>query len=122
MAKLSKECFDRFQLFGEVVNCKEYSTKTITKLGASRVYCWKNTNKLLEKGFYGIKTGITENAGPCLAAAYKKELETGEIIVINNLKIFKYDFIIVILNCASMDYRWEECQKLIEIAIKKNEK
>ena len=32
---------------------------------------WKNTNKLLDKGFQGIKTGITDAAGPCLASSYK---------------------------------------------------
>ncbi len=31
---------------------------------------WENTNKLLSEGWSGIKTGITPNAGPCLAASY----------------------------------------------------
>jgi len=39
--------------------------------GIYKSYVWKNTNKLLDKGFIGIKTGITDNAGPCLAAAYR---------------------------------------------------
>jgi len=71
VAKLSRECFSKFSLFGEIVNCKEYQSKALSKQGALRSYIWKNTNRLLEKGFHGIKTGITENAGPCLAAAYK---------------------------------------------------
>ncbi len=45
---------------------------------------FENTNKLLEDGFDGIKTGITDTAGPCLAASYK-------------------DFIIVVLNSKSMN-------------------
>jgi D-alanyl-D-alanine carboxypeptidase len=45
---------------------------------------YDNTNKLLEDGFDGIKTGITETAGPCLAASYK-------------------DIIIVVLNSKSMN-------------------
>ena len=45
---------------------------------------YENTNKLLEDGFDGIKTGITESAGPCLAASYK-------------------DFIIVVLHSKSMN-------------------
>ena len=28
---------------------------------------WTNTNRLLSEGFDGIKTGITDTAGPCLA-------------------------------------------------------
>ena len=72
MAKLSKECSDRFSLFQEVINCKEYTAKSITKEGSLHTYIWRNTNKLLEKGFCGIKTGITDHAGPCLAAEYRK--------------------------------------------------
>lgn len=30
---------------------------------------WENTNKMLGEGWSGIKTGITPNAGPCLAAS-----------------------------------------------------
>lgn len=33
---------------------------------------WENTNKMLKEGWSGIKTGITPNAGPCLAASVKK--------------------------------------------------
>ena len=29
---------------------------------------WYNTNKLLETGFTGVKTGITDNAGACMVA------------------------------------------------------
>ena len=35
-------------------------------------YSWKNTNKLLQHGFDGIKTGFTEGAGLCLCASYNK--------------------------------------------------
>ena len=45
---------------------------------------YQNTNKLLQDGFDGIKTGITDTAGPCLAASYK-------------------DYIIVVLNSKSMN-------------------
>jgi len=32
---------------------------------------WCNTNLLLSKKYYnGLKTGITDAAGPCLAASY----------------------------------------------------
>lgn len=31
---------------------------------------WVNTNKLLDKGYNGVKTGVTDNAGPCLSSSY----------------------------------------------------
>ena len=61
----------------------------------------ENTNKLLEDGFDGIKTGITDTAGPCLAASYK-------------------DYIIVVLNSKSMNERWFEVKKLVKWIIKKS--
>lgn len=53
----------------------------MTKDGTYRNYAWKNTNKLLDKGFIGIKTGITDNAGPCLAAAYRLKNMDGTVKV-----------------------------------------
>jgi serine-type D-Ala-D-Ala carboxypeptidase (penicillin-binding protein 5/6) len=35
---------------------------------------WENTNKMLGEGWSGIKTGITPNAGPCLAASLCRSL------------------------------------------------
>ncbi len=35
---------------------------------------WVNTNKMLGEGWSGIKTGITPNAGPCLAASLVKTI------------------------------------------------
>ncbi len=61
---------------------------------------YENTNKLLEDGFDGIKTGITDTAGPCLAASYK-------------------DFIIVVLHSKSMNERWMEVKKLVKWMIRK---
>ena len=59
---------------------------------------WINTNKLLgEEGFYGIKTGITSIAGPCLASWYKKDGK---------------NIIIILLNCATVDLRWKETKEL----------
>jgi len=33
---------------------------------------WKNTNKLLDDGYLGVKTGITPSAGACLSSHYSK--------------------------------------------------
>ena len=55
---------------------------------------WVNTNKLLWDGFHGIKTGINETAGACLAACYQNVL-------------------IVVMNCKSPEERWSEVKKLV---------
>lgn len=61
---------------------------------------WENTNRLLDDGFEGIKTGITDTAGPCLSACYK-------------------DLIIIVLNSKSMNERWIEVKKLVRWIIRK---
>lgn len=63
---------------------------------------WENTNVMLQHpGFNGLKTGITEAAGPCLSASYQKE---------------GHFFTIVLLSCKSMDARWNEIIQLVEWA------
>ena len=70
---------------------------------------WANTNKLLrEEGFDGIKTGITDYAGPCLSSSYRK--------VDVNLNIH---IIAVILNSKSVDIRWQDTKILCEWALKR---
>lgn len=53
---------------------------------------WTNTNKLLEDGFLGVKTGITPTAGPCLSSAVNLRSKKEKRIV---------KVVIVILNSAS---------------------
>lgn len=63
------------------------------KLG--RPYKWINTNRLLwrQKGdFNGLKTGITPNAGPCLAVSFCP-LDSK----------YKVQLVIVILSSQNMD-------------------
>ena len=69
------------QYLMNLVNTKEYGG-------------WQNTNKLLWEGFQGIKTGVNEVSGPCLAAVYK-------------------DIVIVILNSKTMEDRWIEVKRLV---------
>jgi D-alanyl-D-alanine carboxypeptidase len=38
------------------------------RYGLTRKLTWRNTNKLLECGWEGVKTGTTETAGHCLMA------------------------------------------------------
>lgn len=61
---------------------------------------WDNTNKLLDDGFEGLKTGITDTAGPCLAANYKS-------------------LIVVVLSSKSMNERWIEVKKLVRWIVRK---
>jgi len=50
-------------------------------------------------GYNGVKTGITEAAGPCLSVSYQLD---------------SYHFILVLLNCYSTEARWEEAPLIIE--------
>jgi D-alanyl-D-alanine carboxypeptidase len=63
---------------------------------------WFNTNKLLSKGFNGLKTGITSTAGPCLASSFKSG---------------NFFLIFVVLSCKTPDHRWHEMVKLKDYAI-----
>ena len=58
------------------------------------------------KGFNGAKTGITEAAGPCLAATYEKD---------------ENNFSVVLLQSNSMDCRWQEAIRLTEWAINRKQ-
>lgn len=70
-------------------------------------YSWVNTNRLLGiDGFTGLKTGITEAAGACLASCFEKD---GNFILV------------VILQSKTMDARWEEAQLLIDWAVQRRQ-
>lgn len=56
---------------------------------------WKNTNKLLEQGWEGIKTGQTNKAGGCLVSV-------------------RDGIFIVVLNCANGEKRFEDSLALYE--------
>ena len=69
-AKLAWNCM-QIEEFREIVKTREYECYSSTKDGSNRLYRWENTNKLLGvEGFNGVKTGITDAAGPCLCASY----------------------------------------------------
>jgi D-alanyl-D-alanine carboxypeptidase len=60
---------------------------------------------MLWRGFSGIKTGITPNAGPCLSASVKKTIDGKE-----------YEFVMILLKSFSMETRWKEVEGLAEWA------
>lgn len=65
---------------------------------------WLNTNKLLNYGWMGVKTGITKNAGPCLTACFISEEQT---------------IIVTLLNCANLEARWRDAAALLNWALSK---
>lgn len=88
----------RLTLFRSIVNTQIYSCKITDKRGDDRIWTWENTNKLLQRGYEGVKTGVTDAAGPCLCASWKE----GETRVI-----------VTVLGSKSMEERWEEVPRLV---------
>jgi D-alanyl-D-alanine carboxypeptidase len=91
--------------FNRIVRTKSYKCKSRNKpiMNLWKVmkmdYLWWNTNKLLNRGFVGIKTGITYPAGPCLATHLKKK---------------KRSYLVILLNSKSIEQRWVDTCKVIE--------
>ena len=53
--------------------------------------------------YYGLKTGVTEAAGPCLSAFYERDNKS---------------FVVVLLGSKSMEARWQEVPLLVSWAVK----
>ncbi|KAM3139535.1 hypothetical protein pb186bvf_008371 [Paramecium bursaria] len=97
---VAKLCFEIYKepLIREIASTSEYEA-VMKRQGQFERIVWYNTNKLLtQQGFYGIKTGVTIKAGPCLTSYYQDE---------------KHKLIIVLLNCLSNDIRWRETMNLV---------
>jgi D-alanyl-D-alanine carboxypeptidase len=62
---------------------------------------------LEKKGYDGLKTGITDTAGPCLTASYR--------VIRNNKPVH---IISVLINCKSQDSRWAETKAIISWILK----
>jgi D-alanyl-D-alanine carboxypeptidase len=86
----------KMPIFCKIVNTYSY-TGTVNNNGVQRKISWINTNRLLRKGFNGVKTGYTPAAGPCLCSYIEQR----------NKKL-----LIVMLNVKSMQSRWTEAMKL----------
>ena len=89
-------------LIREIVQKQSYTCEGRDIFENEKQFQWSNTNKLLSKGFNGLKTGVTPAAGPCLSASFEK----------GNLHL-----IVVVLQCKTMDNRWIEVPKLTLWAI-----
>jgi len=84
--------------FRDIVDTKFFTAEIVGQDGVTRFQVWENTNKLLGNSFCGVKTGITDAAGPCLAVCSR----TSNPIVV------------VLLNSRTMEDRWIESKKLID--------
>ena len=89
-------------LVREIVIQKHYVCQGRDLQDEPREYSWTNTNKLLGKGFNGVKTGVTPAAGPCLAASFEKD---------------SLHLVVIVMNTKTMDNRWVEVPKLTLWAI-----
>lgn len=99
LAKLCAILIEKEPIFCQIVSTRNYVvTKNRNGTHNKRKYRWENTNRMLEQRcVYGIKTGVTTSAGPCLATA---------------MKIDDQDLIVVLLNSKDMEVRWMETWKL----------
>jgi serine-type D-Ala-D-Ala carboxypeptidase (penicillin-binding protein 5/6) len=105
IAKLCMHCMKNGK-FREVVNTKFYNCCFFQEKegGIEKGWLkWENTNKMLWQGWDGIKTGVTPNAGPCLAASTTRAIAGRE-----------YEFLVVLLCSDSMEVRWKEVKDLID--------
>ena len=104
LGKLVIECW-RNKLFRELVSCREYICEGYSeKRKKVRKFYWFNTHSMVgNKNIVGGKTGITPNAGPCLATVYD-----------NN----EYKLVTILLNSKDIDIRYKETQTLFSIGKK----
>lgn len=92
----------RNSTFRMVVNCARYNTTIRDAAGFTRSVVWENTNRLLSKGYEGVKTGSTGAAGPCLCACYN----TGQVRIV-----------VTVLGAATMEERWNDVPLLTKYAM-----
>ena len=100
-AILSLHCLKN-PLFKKIVNTKQYEC-FIEREDNDVEITWKNTNKLQNKGYCGIKTGITSAAGPCLSCFYEND-EMG--------------ICVVVLGCNKMNDRFNDCDLQTQWVVK----
>ena len=86
----------KMPIFQKIVNTYSY-TCTIYNNGEGRKVTWINTNRLLRKGFNGVKTGYTPAAGPCLSSYIEQR----------NKKL-----VLIMLSVKNMQSRWSEAVQL----------
>lgn len=87
----------RMGIFRTIVRSHEHCIGIRGNSGFRRELRWLNTNKLLDAGFDGLKTGTTMQAGACLTASLHSD---GAHLVVTTL------------HCSSSEARWGEARAL----------
>ena len=95
----------RHGVFRTVVGTQKYTCRIVDRQGIPRIATWQNTNLLLSRGYEGMKTGVTDAAGPCLCASWSRHSQR---------------LIITLLHSKSMEARWEDVEQLLSWTIKKD--
>eukprot|EP00826_Nyctotherus_ovalis_P038465 TRINITY_DN3603_c0_g2_i1.p1 TRINITY_DN3603_c0_g2~~TRINITY_DN3603_c0_g2_i1.p1 ORF type:complete len:267 (+),score=47.17 TRINITY_DN3603_c0_g2_i1:70-870(+) len=91
---LTFECM-KSKTFAEIVGKLKYTCCGLAASGAPKNFEWCQTNRLLWRGFSGVKTGTTQTAGKCLCATHTQA-----------------SLIIVVLDCKSEYHRWQDAVAL----------
>ncbi|KRX05169.1 Beta-lactamase/transpeptidase-like protein [Pseudocohnilembus persalinus] len=109
VAKISCQALEN-KFFRKVVKTQKH-TCIVEKNNEQLEMTWENTNKMLKKEeWFGLKTGITDQAGPCLASA---------VTYYDNFCQINRNYVIIICKSKSMEARWMETEILAKWAHKK---
>jgi D-alanyl-D-alanine carboxypeptidase (penicillin-binding protein 5/6) len=99
----------KMSLFREIVGTIE-TTVCVRNSQSSdellREMTWRNTNALMEEGYFGVKTGTTPQAGFCLASA-KKVTSPGESSSSRTL-------VTIVLACKTKENRYQDTRDLMD--------
>jgi D-alanyl-D-alanine carboxypeptidase (penicillin-binding protein 5/6) len=106
LIRLARVCMEQ-PLFREIVQTRSHEGKVTTAGGQPRMIPWTNTNKLLEVGYDGIKTGMTPTAGHCLMASGSQSGQR---------------WIVVVLGAASDESRYADTRNLFRWACRRDSK
>jgi D-alanyl-D-alanine carboxypeptidase (penicillin-binding protein 5/6) len=85
--------------FRLIVASKQHYCEISNPEGGVREVLWVNTNRLLDCGFDGVKTGTTGKAGPCVCVRVKSE---------------DCPLIVTVLNSQTSEDRWNDAVLLAE--------
>lgn len=92
----------------KICKTKGYYSRIWNNYTGYRENYWENTNKLLDNGFEGVKTGITPNAGGCLAVLYRMDNKFNSVMNKENY------IVAVVLASEGADKRFSDAKKLVD--------
>jgi len=92
----------RNSCFRTIVSTSRYTCYIADASGDIHEKVWENTNRLLGKGYEGVKTGSTGAAGPCLCASWPYR---------------DTRLVVTVLGARSMEERWSDVPQLVKWAV-----